>query len=109
MTGVPTGSDNCLHTDTILQMQGMKGEDIMNDTCWIIKSHFPWIMPFAPRFQVNKVIMIVRNPTESCCSFMHLTQLNNHSTKIPFDVQKLYPNYWRWWVKHNISMMRDFY
>lgn len=87
----------------------MKGEDIMNDTCWIIKSHFPWIMPFAPRFQVNKVIMIVRNPTESCCSRMHLTQLGNHSTKIPFDVQKLYPNYWKWWVQHNISMMRDFY
>ena len=48
LTGVPTGSDNTLHTDTILQMQGMKGEDLVDDTCWIVKSHFPWIMEYAP-------------------------------------------------------------
>ena len=27
LSGIPTGSDNSLHSDTILQMQGMKGED----------------------------------------------------------------------------------
>lgn len=48
LTGVPTGSDNMLHTDTILQMQGLKGEDIVDDSCWVVKSHSPWIMPEAP-------------------------------------------------------------
>jgi len=109
LTGLPTGSDNSLHTDTILQMQGMKGEDLVDDTCWIVKSHFPWIMPFAPRFTVNKILMIVRNPTESCVSWMHLCNTANHSTKIPFDVPTTYPNYWQWWVRDCMKHMKDHY
>ena len=53
--------------------------------------------------------MIVRNPTESCVSWMHLCNLANHSTKIPFDVQTMYPNYWSWWVQNNMTHMCNFY
>jgi len=48
LTGVQTGADNTLHNSVMLQLQGMKGEDIVDDTVWIIKTHSPWIMPYAP-------------------------------------------------------------
>lgn len=98
-----------LHTDTILQMQGLKGEDIVDDSCWVVKSHSPWIMPEAPQFSANKLIVIVRNPTESCISWMHLCNMATHSVKIPFDVSAVYPNYWKWWVKDCMGHMKNFY
>ena len=48
----------------------------------------------APKFKANKLIIIVRNPTESCISWLHLLCMATHSVKIPFDIQKIYPNFW---------------
>lgn len=44
LTGVPTGSDNTLHTDTSMQCSSFKGEDLIDDTCWVTKTHSPWWM-----------------------------------------------------------------
>jgi hypothetical protein len=51
LTGVQTGADNTLHVNIMLQMQKMKGEDIVDDTVWIVKTHSPWCMPYAPQFK----------------------------------------------------------
>lgn len=80
-------------------MQGMKGEDITDDTAWIVKSHSPWIMPEAPVFSANKLIVIVRNPLDTNLSWLHLVAMNNHAMKSPFNYEELYPNYFDWWVK----------
>merc|ERR1712165_201705 len=48
LTGISTGADNTLNVVIDLQMQGLKGEDTVDDTCWVIKSHSPWVMPDAP-------------------------------------------------------------
>lgn len=80
-------------------MQGMKGEDTVNDTVWIVKSHSPWIMPEAPVFSANKCIVIVRNPLDTNLSWLHLVAMNNHAMKSPFNYEELYPNYFDWWVK----------
>ena len=98
-TGVITGADNTLHVNVILQMQGTKGEDIVDDTCWIIKTHSPWIMPEAPVFHSNKVICIVRNPLDTNLSWLHLAAMNNHAVKSPFDYETLYPNFFDVWGK----------
>ena len=90
-------------------MQNLKGEDIIDDTCFIIKSHSPWIMPFAPPFNVNKMIIIVRNPCESNLSWLHLSSMANHSTKMPFNVETEYPNFWQWWTKDCMSHMKEFF
>ena len=45
LTGVETGADNTLNVNIHLQLQGLKGEDIVDDTVWIVKTHSPWIMP----------------------------------------------------------------
>lgn len=103
LTGITTGADNTLHVNVALQMQGMKGEDVVDDTCWVIKSHSPWVMPEAPIFHANKAIVIVRNPLDTNLSWLHLVAMNNHAVKSPFDYEKLYPNYFEWWVKDCIT------
>lgn len=79
LTGVTTGADNTLHININLQMQGMKGEDVVDDTCWVVKSHSPWVMPEAPVFSANKCIVIVRNPLDTNLSWLHLVCMNNHA------------------------------
>ena len=56
----------------ILQLQGLKGEHIVNDTCWVIKTHSPWIVIDSPAFYANKCIVVVRNPLDSALSFLHM-------------------------------------
>lgn len=54
LTGIATGADNTLHCEVMSQMQGFKGEYIVDDTIWVAKTHSPWIMPEAPVFFCNK-------------------------------------------------------
>ena len=48
VTGVATGSDMVLkHSPNVaLQACGFKGEGIIDDTCWIKKSHYPFKFMF---------------------------------------------------------------
>jgi len=99
LTGIQTGSDNTLHVNVCLQMQGLKGEHIVDDTVWIVKSHSPWIMPESPLFTANKVVVVVRNPLDCIPSFLSLCSMGNHSQKPPFNYEEKYPNFWAWWVR----------
>lgn len=99
LTGVATGSDNTLAVNVFLQMQGMKGEDTVDDTVWIVKSHSPWIMPDVPVFHAQKNIVVVRNPLDTNLSWLHLVATGCHSHKSPFDYETEYPQWFDWWVK----------
>ena len=109
LTGVPTGSDNTLHTDTSMQCSSFKGEDLIDDTCWVTKTHSPWWMIGSPRFSANKVLVIVRNPTESNLSWLHLCSTGAHSAKVPCDVTQEYPNFWKWWTNDQMTLMLQWY
>ena len=41
VTGVATGSDMTLEWTLDLQLSDFKGEEIVDDTVWIVKSHDP--------------------------------------------------------------------
>ena len=88
-------------------MMGMKGEDTVDDKCWVIKSHSPWIMPEAPVFNANKVVVIVRNPLDTNISWLHLGTMDSHSMKAPFNYEESYPEYFDWWVKDCCGYMKD--
>ena len=90
-------------------MQGLKGEHIVDDTVWVVKSHSPWIMPESQLFSANKVIVVVRNPLDAILSFLNLCSLSNHTQKAPFDYKTAYPNFWEWWVKHCGGHCRDWF
>ena len=80
-------------------MQGCPGEEIVDDTVWVVKSHSPWCVQEAMPFYANKVIVIVRNPLDTNLSWLHLCSMNNHATKQPFECEKRYPEYFDWWIK----------
>ena len=92
-----------------LQLQGLKGEDIVDDTVWIVKTHSPWIMPFAPVFHCNKIICIVRSPIDVIISFLHLFSLGNHVQKAPFEYHERHPQWWDWWVRLCTARMTTWY
>ena len=99
LTGIHTGSDCTLHVNVMLQMAGLPGEMVVDDKCWITKSHSPWVMEMSERFNCNKVLFITRNPLDAFMSWLELVQNGNHSTKCDYDIEKVYPNYWNEWVE----------
>ena len=60
ITMIPTGTD--MHAPAMpLQMTGLIGEEISDDSVWVTKSHEP--MRFGCRdFKTNKMIVTMRNP-----------------------------------------------
>lgn len=109
MTGIETGADNTLNFNIHLQMQGLKGEDIVDDTVWIVKTHSPWIMPQQPLFYCNRTICIIRSPIDVIISFLHLFTVCNHSQKAQFEYHENYPVFWEWWVKMFTQRMAAWY
>lgn len=85
----------------------MAGEEIVDDSVWIAKTHTPWIMPDSPSFLCNKIICIVRNPLDTNLSWLHLVAMNNHATKSPFDYETTYPIYFDWWVKDCVTYINN--
>ena len=63
ITGVATGSETNNRSPWPLQLPGFIGEQIVDDTVWVIKSHVP--MRFVQHdFDCNKFIFCVRNPID---------------------------------------------
>ena len=85
LTGVTTGSNMSVLMMTAWQMQGMRGESIVDNRVWIKKTHWPNIMPGAGEFHSNKVICCVRNPLDVFVSIMNLACTFSHSAKLPFE------------------------
>lgn len=107
--GIPTGGCISLHTSTSLQIMGLKGEYITDDTTWIVKSHHPYKMPFSLDFNVNKVVIIVRNPLDVIISYACLANTMNHSTKPKFNFHEEYAEWWNDWVRLNAESMKRFF
>ena len=91
------------------QLLGAKGEDIVDDSIWIIKSLYPWIPPEPTSFMANRAIIVVRNPLDSILSWYHYLTQMNHSTKAPYRVDKDYPQLFDWWVKNQVPKMVKHY
>lgn len=110
LTGVQTGSDNPLHFTLDLQMMNLKGEAISDDRVWIVKTHSPIIQPFTTRnIFCNKMIVVVRNPLDSILSFLGYLTLANHNSKLPFEVEKTYPEFWDWYVHNQVVHIKNWF
>ena len=72
-------------------MQGAKGEAIIDDSVWLVKTHYPWIPPAPISFDANRTIVVVRNPLDSILSWYHYITQVNHTTKAPYNVAADYP------------------
>ena len=55
----------------------------------------------------NKIIAVVRNPIDTCLSWLNIVSMNNHNTKCPFDYDKSYPKWFNWWVQDCCTLIKD--
>ena len=99
LTGIATGADMMLSCNVVLQMQGLKAEDIIDDTVWVVKTHSPYSFPFVKQMNCKKMICIVRNPVDVIYSYIHLLTTLTHSLKPMFLYHEQYTEFWDWYVK----------
>ena len=83
ITGVYTGSDcdKRRNLNRMLFELGMKGEGIMDNSVFIVKSHFPERLGHST-FKCSKVILVVRNPLDCIASLFHMIATGTHSESI---------------------------
>ena len=98
VSGIATGSARCIHVASGLQILGSKGETHYDDKVWISRSHHPTAMPGSdiPN-EVNKTLVIVRNPLDFIVSCANLAVTNSHAVKADYNLTD-YPEWWDWFV-----------
>ena len=81
VTGVETGSTMPAIFNSVLPIIGMKGESYFDNSVWVVKTHYPTIMPTDEQnpFRANKTFMVVRNPYDVIPSYSMLLQTGSHS------------------------------
>ena len=109
LTGVQTGGDNCLHFNVDFQMLGSKGEEIVDDSVFIVKTHYPWVPPSPTQFNSSQMLVITRNPLDSIMSWLEYLTNHNHSTRAPFNYATDYPRFLDWWIRQQIPKIRQFF
>lgn len=109
LTGVSTGSTVHLHTATSLQIQGLRGEGIIDDRAWIIKAHHPMLLPEATKFKSDKIICCIRNPLDVLPSFASLSNTLSHSGMPEYEYERDFPEWWDWWVHEKGSDITQYF
>ena len=92
ITGSPTGSEMDANVTMPLQMSGLIGEQVVDDSCWIIKTHHPGRV-MALNFSANKIIVCVRNPFDVFRSLHNFNGTMTHSHALDIDLPVKHPEY----------------
>ena len=80
LTKVYTGSDCDLRRPLNMQLKemGLQGEGQLDDSVWIVKTHYPERIGREP-FATNKCIVIVRNPLDAIFSLFNMVGTISHN------------------------------
>ena len=83
LSQIYTGSDCDLRRplNQSLRDLGMKGEGTLDQSVWIIKSHFPERIG-CRTFKANKCVVIVRNPLDAIASLFNMIATASHSESL---------------------------
>ena len=80
ITGVTTGSEMPISTMP-LNLLGMIGEQVADDTVWVVKSHYPMRVNCLD-YKVNKFIVCVRNPFDVILSTINFFNTMTHGKEL---------------------------
>ncbi|CAI2367336.1 unnamed protein product [Moneuplotes crassus] len=110
ITCILTGSDGChkSHNKRLKHVGRLNGEGISNKKVWLVQTSFPEQIGDA-RIDINKAIVVVRNPCDAIYS--HFNRLINKdlSRKIsPIEMEE-YKESWEKFVDQEISVWREFH
>ncbi len=81
VSGVSTGSNyNIIPSiNFALTVQGFKAENQFDSKVWILKTHFPYVLPFANIMSAGRAVLLVRNPLDIIVSQFMMSSTMTHS------------------------------
>ena len=87
LTRVVTGSDCEIkrRLNKELRIMGLQGEGYIDESVWIVKSHYPERMGRL-KFHTNKCIVIVRNPLDCIFSLFNMVGTVTHNQSLADDL-----------------------
>lgn len=107
ITGVFTGSDMSLDLTIMMQVQGMLGEETVDNSCWISKTHAPLTQDKPTAFDADKIIYITRHPIDVFPSMMSLmfTQCHSIEPKLMWSQFKV----WKTFTEHMLPRFAKYH
>jgi hypothetical protein len=109
-TGVVTGSDsrpNRPLSQSLVEC-GMQGEGIVDCRVGIVKTHWPERRGWQS-FNVDRVVVLVRNPFDAIDSYFHMALTNTHDKSLRDDAYTQYADVWDGLVRSEIDTWCRFY
>ena len=66
ISGIATGSNYTIipSINFALTVQGFKAENHYGPDVWALKTHFPYVLPFATPMAASRAVLLVRNPLD---------------------------------------------
>ena len=107
ITGVVTGSEMPLSMPMPLNIQGMFGENVADDTVWIVKSHCPMRVDCLD-FKVNKFIVCVRNPFDVILSTINFLNSMTHGKELENKPWIEEPEMFDYWVRFQANYIAKY-
>jgi len=106
ITGVTTGSE----VEASVWHLPLIGENIVDDSVWIIKSHGPIArVRTCEDFKMNKIIVLMRNPFAVIISMVHMCLMYSHFKQVDHDFAKENPKFWQLFIEQQVKWQKDFY
>lgn len=111
VTGCVTGSDT--RPDRPLSMaladhHGLVGEGVVTcNTVPLTKTHWPERVG-CQRYDVSRVVLLVRNPFDAFDSYWHLNLTNTHTSKVTDDVTHQHGAFYRDMVRNEMKVWSAF-
>lgn len=110
ITGVYTGCDTRPDRTLSQQLQefGMKGEGVVDDSVWFVKTHYPERVGYKP-LTVQKAILVVRNPWDAIDSYFNMTLTNSHNKSLHESQYARFADRWDGMLRNEIDVWMKFH
>ncbi|OWZ21986.1 hypothetical protein PHMEG_0003383 [Phytophthora megakarya] len=105
-TGCDTRPDRSLSKE--LQQYGMKGEGVVDESVWFVKTHFPERVGYKA-FPVKKAILVVRNPWDAIDSYFNMTLTNTHNKSLHESQYERFAERWDGLLRNEIDVWMKFH
>ncbi|OQS06382.1 basolateral NaK(2Cl) cotransporter [Thraustotheca clavata] len=105
-TGCDTQPDRTLSVE--LQKYGLKGEGVVDETVWFVKSHYPERSGYKP-VAIQKAILVVRNPWDAINSYFNMTLTNSHNKSVHDSQYERFAARWDGMIRNEILVWLRFH
>eukprot|EP01041_Mallomonas_annulata_P006866 gene6866-13914_t len=109
-TGIITGSDSRAGRtlSASLLKCGFKGEGIVDDSVWIVKTHYPERLGYL-KYKAMRVILLIRNPFDVIESYFHMAMTNTHNKSLSTEAFQSLSLIWDEFLRNEIHVWNNFH